>query len=161
MVAYNYHMSVPPYQAPRGEYAKYYAASQFGGGAVLPAFAGVQRQRGHGFFGSLVRMGMPLLKTIGRAVAPRVLTVGKRVLKDAIAGKNIKTSLKNRSIGAAKELAGDLFNTAVKRVSTYKTTDSEAPPAKRARAAQGRRRGENTQKRKGKVSGSKVRSTLF
>lgn len=155
MVAYNYHMGVPPYQAPRGEYAKYYTASQYGGN-VLPAFGGVKRQRGHGWFGSLVRMGMPLLKTIGRAVAPTFLRAGKNVFKDAMAGRNIKTSLKNRSMGAAKKIAGDLFQTAAKRVSSYKTTDRGAPPAKRARTAQGRRRGG-----KGTAKARKVRSTLF
>ena len=59
---------MPPYIAPRGEYAAYYARSQFGHG-MLPAYGGVARQKGHGIgslIGGLLRSAVPLLSTIGR-----------------------------------------------------------------------------------------------
>ena len=92
MVRHNYYSTPPPYTALRSEYANYYRRSQFGAGQ-LPAFGGTRRQRGHGLFGNLIKMALPMIKNLGmsavRAVAPTLINTGKGVLSDVLAGKKM------------------------------------------------------------------------
>ena len=109
MVSHNYYNAPAPYTAPRGEYANYYKRSQLGAGQ-LPAFGGTHQQRGHGLFGNLIRTALPIVKNLGmsavRAVSPTLFNTGKGVLSDVLAGKNLKSSVINRSKKAGEEVIG-------------------------------------------------------
>ena len=109
MVRHNYYNCPPPYTVPRGEYTNYYRRSQFGAGQ-LPAFCGTRRQPGHGLFGNLIKTAHPMIKNLGmsavRAVAPTLFNIGKGVLSDVLAGKNLKSSVINRSKKAGAEVIG-------------------------------------------------------
>ena len=141
-----YH-GTPPYLAPRGEYAAYYAKSQFGHG-IMPAYGGQARQKGHGFgslIGGLLRSAVPLLSSIGRKVAKSagsaLLSTGAGVLSDVIAGKNLKKSVVSRARNTGQQV--------LKRASTsaqgYINSVSGQPPAKRR--ATTKRRGRAKQQR--------------
>jgi hypothetical protein len=153
-----YH-GTPPYMAPRGQYAAYYAKSQFGHG-ILPAYGGVARQKGHGLgslIGGLLRSAVPLISTIGRKVAKTagsaLLSTGAGVLSDVIAGKNFKTSVKSRAKQAGQQ--------ALKRASTsaqgYINGLAAPPPAKR-RSTGKRARRTKQQRGSGKKKGSRKSS---
>ena len=135
MVSHSDYNVPPPYTAPGGEYANYYKRSQFGAGQ-LPAFGGTRGQRGHGLFGNLIRTALPMIKNLGmsavRAVAPTLFNTGKGVLSDVLAGKNLKSSVVNRSKKAGKEVLG--------KAATYLSCATGGPPVKRRKAAQGGRR---------------------
>ena len=95
-------------------YCSYYKQQT---GGSLPYFAG-GRQYGRGFGNMLAKFArgfvLPALKSAGSAIkktgTKRALSFGQDVLSDVIAGKNIKTSLKERgkhhARGAAKDLLG-------------------------------------------------------
>ena len=132
MVSHSYYNTPPPYTAPRGEYANYYKRSQFGAGQH-PAFGGTRRQRGHGLVGNLIRTALPRIKNMGmsavRAVAPTLFNTRKGVLSDVLAGKNLKSSVINRSKRVGKEVLG--------KAATYLSGTTRGPPVKRRKAAQG------------------------
>ena len=134
MVSHNYCNAPAPYTAPKGEYANYYRRSQFGAGQ-LPSFGGTHRQRGHGLFGNLIRTALPVIKDLGmsavRAVAPTLFNTGKGVLSDVLAGKNLKSSVINRSKKAGEEVIG--------KAARYLRGGSGGAPGKRRRAQGGRR----------------------
>ena len=143
MVSHSYYNAPPPYTVPRGEYANYYKRSQFGAGQLL-VFGGTRRQRGHSLFGNLIRTALPMIKNLGmsavravaptlvRAVAPTLFNTGKGVLSDVLAGKNLKSSVINRSKRAGKEVLG--------KAATYLSGAARGPPVKPRKAAQGGRR---------------------
>ena len=146
MVKYNYHNFPAPYTAPRGEYAKYYANSQLGG-TLLPAYGGLQRQRGHGLFGTLAQYGIPILKKVGKAIAPHLLKTGKGLLTDALLNRDMKGSVKKRGLDLVKDVVDSALNT----TKSYINKAGGPPPPKRQRVAGGR----------GRVSASKKKKTLF
>lgn len=77
------------------------------GHGYIPVFEGKMRQEGYGIgnvLGGLFRSAMPLLKTIGKKVGSELLKGGKDVLGDLLAGENIKSSLKKRSMERARKL---------------------------------------------------------
>ena len=135
MVSHNYYNAPAPYGAPRGEYANYYRCSQFGAGQ-LSAFGGTRRQCAHGLFGNLIRTAFPMIKNLGmsavRAVAPTLFNTGKGVLSDVLAGKNLKSSVINRSKKAGEEV--------ISKAARYSRGGPGGAPGKRRRAAQGGRR---------------------
>lgn len=73
---------------------------QFGGGA-FPVFTGSRRQRGGSIFGSLKRFFVPIAKSVGRNLLNKGLGLARDVAEDALAGKNIKSSIVNRGKAAA------------------------------------------------------------
>ena len=74
-----------------------------------PVFAGSRRQVGGNIFGSIARFTLPLLKNFGRKVGlPLLKTVGRQALgvaanvaADALQGKNAKEALKSHAREAA------------------------------------------------------------
>ena len=126
MVSHSYYNAPPPCTATRGEYANYYKRSQFGAGQLL-VFGGTRRQRRHSLFGNLI-----VAPTLVRAVAPTLFNTGKGVLSDVLAGKNLKSSVINRSKRAGKEVLG--------KAATYLSGAARGPPVKPRKAAQGGRR---------------------
>ena len=103
MVSHSYHRG-RPYVPKRGEYGEYYASSQFGG-TQLPAYRGVSRQRGH----------------------------GTGLITDLLSGKNLKSSLVDRTKSAARSAAAEIAETA----SSYLNRREPSPPPKRQRTSLG------------------------
>ena len=135
MVSHNYYNAPAPYTAPRDEHANYYRRSQFSAGQ-LSVFGGTRRQRGNGLFDNLIRTALPMIKNLGmsavRAVAHTLLNTGKGVLSDVLAGKNLRSSVINRSKKAGEEVIG--------KAARYLSGSSGDAPGKLRRAAKGRRR---------------------
>jgi hypothetical protein len=77
------------------EIIKFYSRPQFGGGSGV-VFSGSRRQQvGGGFFGSLARFALPMLKTIGS----RVLNVASRTASDVLQeGRPLKQSLLDNTV---------------------------------------------------------------
>lgn len=78
------------------EIIKFYSRPQFGGGGVGVVFAGSRRQQvGGGFFGSLARFALPILKSVGS----RILGVAARTASDVIQdGRPLKQALLNNTL---------------------------------------------------------------
>ena len=75
---------------------------QRGGG-----FIGVPYQRGAGLgsvFRSLFRAILPIAKTAGRAVGKRALKAGAEIASDLVSGRDLKSTLKERSSTATADL---------------------------------------------------------
>lgn len=82
-------------------YVKYYVV-QAGTGASV--YRGVRFQRGHGFFGRLIKgAALPILKYLSRAF----LSTGIDVAKDALGGENVKESAKRRFKETGKRVANE------------------------------------------------------
>ena len=71
-------------------------------------YSGSRRQRGAGFLGSLFRMAVPVLKTIGKKVGRRVIKGAANLAGDLIEGENFKESAKRQLIEQGKGLYSDL-----------------------------------------------------
>lgn len=86
-------------------------------GQGLPVFIGGRSQGGRGigsFFSGLGRMVLPWLKTGGKALLREGVGTGLHVANDALAGRNIGESFRDR----AKESGRRLLQGAVDHVST-------------------------------------------
>ena len=83
-----------------------YYEKQIGHG--LTVFKGRRTQRGHGFFGGLLKSAMPLLKNVGKAVGKRLLSTGRSLATDLFAGKNFKDAVKSRLKDTASDLLGNV-----------------------------------------------------
>ena len=98
---------------PPQTYCSYYK-QQTGGN--IPYFVG-GKQYGRGFGNMLAKFArgfvLPTLSKVGSAIkktgSKRALSFGSDVLSDVIAGKNLKTSLKERGVHHAKGAAKDLL----------------------------------------------------
>ena len=68
-------------------------------GRGLPVFSGPALQRGHGLggiLGGVMRMAVPLLKKGAKYLGRQALQTGVGLAEDVLAGKNIKSSAKQR-----------------------------------------------------------------
>lgn len=87
------------------EYIDYYL-NQSGYG--LPVYSGTRIQRGYGlggFFASLFRSALPLIKRGAKVVGRELLRTGVGVARDALKGENVKDSAKRRFTETGKDLA--------------------------------------------------------
>jgi hypothetical protein len=85
-----------PYRCCVKSFEDYYN-QQAGNG--LSFYQGSQQQQGHGlggFFRSLFRAAVPLLKSGAKAVGKQVLRSGVDLAQDALQGKNLKDSATQR-----------------------------------------------------------------
>lgn len=128
--------------------ANFYAQPSYVGGG-FPIFSGSRRMRGGGIFGSLARVALPFVKSVGRSVLNagkhHALGFAKDVALDALSGKSIRDSAKKRGINRLKQLGmSSLKNTAEHIVGNYpkpsrkrkaapRKAARKAPPAKRRR----------------------------
>lgn len=85
-----------------------YYVNQAGNG--LPGFHGVKWQRGHGFFGRLLQMVLPVIKRALPVVGKQALSTGISLGKDILAGENVKSSFKNRLKEAGNNLLTEAEN---------------------------------------------------
>lgn len=90
-------------------YYKNYYDKQVGNG--LAVYRGATVQRGHGiggFFSSLFKGAMPLLKSGLKTVGKEMLNAGVDIARDALHGKNVKQSAKERMMRSGDNLLGAL-----------------------------------------------------
>jgi hypothetical protein len=91
------------------EYKQFYDQS---GGSMIPVFQGTKYQKGHGLgsmFSGLLKAAVPMLKR-GAASLGRALQTGANVARDALAGKNIKSALRDNAKMAGKQLLSESIN---------------------------------------------------
>ena len=80
-------------------YEQYYLDQAKQKGGNLPAFHGVQSQRGYGLggkFRGLFRWAMPLLRQGAKVLGKKALQTGVNVAQDVIEGKDIKAAVSKR-----------------------------------------------------------------
>jgi hypothetical protein len=84
-----------PYNCDHGtEACRHYYENQAAFG--LPGYAGSRNQRGHGFFSSLFRMAIPVLKRGAIGLSKHLLKTGANIVSDVEAGANLKDSARQR-----------------------------------------------------------------
>jgi hypothetical protein len=137
-------MRLCPYKANYNDYKSYYK-NQSGSG--LPVFVGRNKQVGYGFgslLGSLFRSVAPLVKSAvvksARVAGRHALRAGKDVLTDVLSGKNVKQSLKRRSLQTLQHLPDAILGS--------EQIPAEMAPVKRRRKGVPIKRGKGRGKRK-------------
>ena len=118
---------------PSSKHYEDYYVGQVGRGH--PVFTGPRYQRGYGLggiLGGLFRSAMPLLKQGAKTLGREAIRAGVGIAQDALEGKNVKASAKNRLRHAGRNLA----NSAIRSV---KTRITGAPKRGIKRKASGRR----------------------
>lgn len=65
-------------------------------GSGLSVFAGARRQRGHGFFNTVMRLAAPLIKRGAKTVGRHLLDTGLKVMDDVQSGQSIGKAMKRR-----------------------------------------------------------------
>ena len=106
----------PPKRTVGQGYSDYYNA-QLGNG--INVYSGRSFQNGHGLGGALLglmRSATPLLKTVGKTL----LRAGVGVAKDMLAGRTLKSSLKDRGSGALKRLTSTALSGGKKTAASKK-----------------------------------------
>ena len=106
-------------------YVHYYKAQA--GGHILPLYSGNRFQVGSGFFGSLFRGLIPLVKKGLGYLGRQALDVGSHILTDTAAGDDFKTSATKRFRDARETVQSDILNkiqggSGLKRRKTIKRT---------------------------------------
>ena len=111
------------HRAVTGEGFKDYYVNQIGHG--MPVFAGATMQRGHGMgniLRGLLRVAMPLIKSVGKSAlkksAPVIKEVGKRALKRGL--DVTTTELLNPKRSKATHMVGELVKDVSDRVQIKK-----------------------------------------
>ena len=101
--------------------AAFYSAPSYyhRGSGGFPVYAGSRRQRGGSILGSIAKVALPMLKSVGKAALGQAVGFAKDVAGDLAEGRNIRQSLKQRGISRLK-------NTAMSGLSTI-TGRSSAP----------------------------------
>ena len=121
--------------------ARYYLEQA---GSGISKFRGGQRGNGlGGFFSSLIRGAVPLIKAGLGIAAPRALDVGKKVIVDSLRGKNIRDSVKRRVMEGGEGVKKDIFMRVLgnaKRRRGNKTQSNKKRPDTRPRTAVKKRR---------------------
>lgn len=87
------------------KYYKNYYENQIGNG--LAVFKGATVQRGHGiggFFSNLFKGAMPVLKSGLKTVGKELLSAGVDIARDALQGKDVKTTAKRRMLASGDNL---------------------------------------------------------
>ena len=127
-------------------------------GAGLPYFHGVAIQRGSGLGNILnagLRMILPGIKSVGKAVLKQGVSTGANILGDVLGGESVKTSAKRR----ATEGGQMLMNRALARAGLVGGRAATQPSRRRSRhVVAAKRRPTNRGKgRKRSQSGSGIR----
>lgn len=106
--------------------AHFYSQPTYAQRGGLPVYSGSRRQRGGNVLGALKSFFLPILGNVAKRGVRSAFGLAKGVAKDAFAGKDIRSSLKNRGIARAKKLGMHAFNEVVQGVqgSNIATTPS-------------------------------------
>lgn len=105
-------MIVPYHVDGSDRFYKNYYENQIGNG--LSVFRGATVQKGHGiggFFSSLLKGAMPLLKSGVKSIGKELLSTGVGLARDALQGKDMKSAAKQRFMASGDNLLGKLSDT--------------------------------------------------
>lgn len=123
--------------------AQFYSGPSYGGG--IPIFTGARRQRGGSILGALKSFFVPLVSGFAKKGARAAMNVAQNVVGDAISGRNVKTSLKQHGIKAAKRLGGEMLSSAVGQMNSVLGPNiisrKRPAPRKAKQSAKRRKRG--------------------
>lgn len=137
---------------------KYYV-DQAGSG--IPGFRGIRYQKGDGFWGDIwTRVGLPVLKFLGRTAA----NSGLNVAADALEGKNVKDSLISNLKAGGKGTVNymqDLLAQQGKGIKRRKRLSSKSELTKRCRTTKSKSVKRQTSKKKPRKSTKKRRANSF
>ena len=142
--------------------ASFYSKPSYIGGGIV--FSGARRQKGGNILGSLKSIVLPVLKSVGRKfgriASKQALGLASGIVADAIAGKNVKQSLINRSkhtlLNTANEGLSSLNNllaTSSDNKRPRRTTKKKTSRASTASSTAAGRRGRSNQRGSGKKGG--------
>ena len=123
--------------------AAFYSAPSYHyrGAGGFPVFSGSRRQRGGGILGSLAKMAMPVLKTVGKAALGEAVGFAKDVAGDIAQGRNVGQSLKQHGLKRLKNTAMTSLSNIVGKRSTpsgkrhARKKSRSQPPRKKRRQA--------------------------
>lgn len=110
---------------------------------------GLEHYRGHryipagqegGGLGDLFKAALPAIKGFAKKAGKRVLSAGARVLKDAIAGKNIGASAKDAFMDAGGHMLDDGLGMVGLSGPPEDSYDTAPSPRKRAKKTQKKRK---------------------
>ena len=113
--------------------AQFYSQPSYVSGGIMPVFSGSRRQRGGSILGSLKNFFMPLFSRLGRRGIKSALGVAQNVATEAISGKNIKASLRQHGLKAAKRLGNEILSDAMGHVNTALSSTSPSMKPRRSR----------------------------
>ena len=119
-------------------------------GAGFPIFSGSRRQRGGGVLGSLARLVLPAVKSVGKALVPQVVGLAGDVVKSVSRGENIGTAIRRQG---TRRLA----NVGRAALSQLSTAIGPAPVAAAAASKRSRKRKTTTANRSASAVGRKRR----
>ena len=129
--------------------ANFYAQPSYVARGGFPIFSGSRRMRGGGIFGSLARLALPLVKSVGKSVLNagkrHALGLAKDVAMDALAGRNIAQSVKRRGLNRLKQIGVSSLQNATQHI-----TGNQRKPSRKRRAApkKGARKGNPAKRRR-------------
>ena len=120
--------------------ARFYSQPSYVGGG-FPVFAGSRRQRGGGIFGSLAKMVLPALKSVGSSVLRNVgreaVGLARDVADTALSGQGlsgIRQTLQQQGLKRLRSVGRDALAT------TLNQFQPQAPPVANPAAPLGKRR---------------------
>lgn len=117
----------------------YSRPSYYVGGGSFPVFSGSRRQRGGGIFGSLAKLVMPALKSVGKHALGQAASLAKDVAGDVIAGKNIKSSLMNRGKSRLMNIASNAGKQGINTLRSVTQSSNSVTPSNSIRQNRKRR----------------------
>jgi len=139
----------------------------------LPAFHGARIQRGYGigsFIKGIFRSAIPLVKQGARTVGKTALTSGLNVVRDVLAGRDLKSAALSRANEAKDQLKSKAFNAVrsavgqtgkgIKRRATSKSRSQTQTKRRRTTASAKPKKGKKpapSKKKKKKTSASKTK----
>ena len=99
--------------------AAFYSAPSYyhRGSGGFPVYAGSRRQRGGSILGSIAKVALPMLKSVGKAALGQAVGFAKDVAGDLAEGRDIRQSLKQRGISRLKNTAMSGLSTITGRAS--------------------------------------------
>jgi len=113
-------------------------------------------QHGSGFFGSLIKSFVPLVKSGTKSLLKTGLKTGANVLSDVLSGDaNIKTALRDRG----KEALSDIANSVVNTVSSSNNRKNHEP--KKRQVASRKRKSVSTEPQKKRRKRKNTKPDIF
>ena len=76
----------------------------------MPVYVGARHQKGNGFFSSLFRMAVPLLKRGAIGLSKHLLKAGTNIVSDVEAGQNFSQAAKRRMTETGEDVLSSLQN---------------------------------------------------
>lgn len=143
-------MLVPYSFEDSGRHYKDYYLNQIGGNGIS-VYSGSRLQKGHGignFFSSMLRGAMPLIKSGAKTIGRQALKAGWNIARDAISGRDVKSSARRNLTTAGDNLVGRLVETL------------DSPPSASAKG-RSRKRKKRTRTMKGNGGAKKRKRATF